>query len=94
MESSNKYKIAFYRRLVLAYLIEDMQPINITNLAKTLGWSRRTVEVNVLNLDSVGITVTRIGSKRTGGYQLDDWGPIKKTWVSKHYLQMLNAIKL
>jgi len=94
MQVSNKYQGAFYRRLVLAHLIEEMQPVQLAVLAEHLEWPFRTVEQNVLNLHSIGIKVARVGSKRTGGYQLNDWGPIKREWVSDHYLEILKAIQL
>lgn len=84
---------AFFRKLVISYVIAEHGPISINEITEKLGWSRRTVEENIKALPDVGIEVKRIGSKKTGGYNLFDWGPIKKDWISEKYDQLLELLK-
>jgi len=95
MKPDGLFKGPFYKKVVLAYFISMQdKPISITRISEELGWSRRTVEENVKNLSLIGITADRVGAKKTGGYHILDWGPIKRSWVKDRYSDIIECYRV
>lgn len=92
MHISNLFESAYYRRLLLAYVIDQKGPIATNELLEVLGWPKNTVKSNIAGLRDLGIEVEFVGSRKTGGYQLNCWGPIKKSWVKQRYHEILCAL--
>lgn len=94
MQIKNLFESAYYRRLVLAYLIAERGPISTSELIEIVDWPKNTVKTNISGIKDIGIDVEFIGSRKTGKYQLSSWGPIKKSWVKNNFNEILEALKL
>ncbi|MCS6271817.1 helix-turn-helix domain-containing protein [Shewanella baltica] len=85
MQIKNLFESAYYRRLALAYVIDEQGPINSAEIAKILNWPKNTIKTNLIGLQDMGIEIDFEGAKKTGGYKLVSWGPIKKSWVKQRF---------
>ena len=92
MEITNSFESAYYRRLILAFVIDEQKHINSKDLSELLGWPKRTVYTNLQGVKSLGIEIEYIGSRRTGGYQLNSWGPFRKSWIKDHFEEIKSAL--
>ncbi|PKG68627.1 hypothetical protein FQP81_18315 [Pseudoalteromonas distincta] len=92
MVIKNIFQSAYNRRLILAYLICERGPIGAIDLKNTLGWPKNTVKSNIVGLSDLGVLIEFTGSKKTGGYRLLDWGPIKKSWVKSNYQEIIDSL--
>ena len=88
----SKTKSSFYRRIYVAYLIDD--GVNsVPAIIAATGMPRRTVQDTITALKELSIDCEFIGGKKNGSYQINDWGAISKTWVKnnlKHVLYVLD----
>ncbi|HDS1208440.1 TPA: helix-turn-helix domain-containing protein [Shewanella algae] len=92
MKINNLFQSAYVRRLILAYVIDEIGPLNTVALAEKLGWSKSTVKTNIAGISDLGILVEFVGSPRSGGYKLVSWGPISKSWIRQHYVEISEAL--
>lgn len=92
MQIKNLFESAYYRRLILAYIIDEQGPISTVNIVNLLNWPKNTVKSNISAIQDMGIEVEYVGSRKTGGYQLVSWGPIKKSWVKQRYSKIVNSL--
>lgn len=82
-EKPSKTKTSFYRRLYLAYLID--QGINsVPAIIEATGMPRRTAQDTIVALHELGIDCEFVGGTKNGSYTINDWGAIKKTWIAAH----------
>ncbi|MCF1429168.1 MAG: winged helix-turn-helix domain-containing protein [Shewanella sp.] len=84
MENVSKQHKAFLRKLYLAYLIGSEQH-NLLSLQQVTGMPRRTLQDAIAAFGDIGIVASFVQSgvrNNAGYYQIDDWGPIRKAWVS------------
>ncbi|WP_394203153.1 winged helix-turn-helix domain-containing protein [Shewanella waksmanii] len=82
----SKQKIAFFRKLYLAGLIEAEQH-NLLSLNKLTGMPRRTLQDAIAAFADIGIECQFIqqGERNNAGfYQINAWGPIDPQWLSQH----------
>lgn len=85
----------FARRLYLCWLISQHPRPNVPVLMALTGWPRRTLQDVVKALPGLGVELSFIqqGVRNNDGYyQLSDWGPIDRDWVSARHQQILMAI--
>jgi len=84
---SNRQQKAFYRKLLIAHLI-DTSDHNLASLVKETGMPRRTLQDAIADFSDIGIAVhfaQSEGSRHNQGfYRLDSWGPINPSWVVEH----------
>ncbi|KXF81122.1 helix-turn-helix domain-containing protein [Enterovibrio coralii] len=88
MSLPSKTKTSFYRRLLVAYLIE--QGFNtVPAIMKETGMPRRTAQDTIDALGELDVDVHFVGANKNGGYEISSWGAINKSWVKKN----LSSIK-
>lgn len=88
----NLFESAYYRRLALAYIISEQGPISAVEIAALVSWPANTIRSNIAGISDLGIEISFVGSRKTGGYQLLSWGPIKKSWVKQRYNEIIEAL--
>lgn len=94
MEIKNLFESAYCRRLILAYIIDVHGPVSTIGIESLVSWPKNTIKSNISGLRDMGIEVEFVGSKKLGGYKLNSWGAIKKSWVRLHYDEILDALYL
>lgn len=86
------------RRLLIAYLIEQLPKPNNPALEEVTGWPRRTVQdVIAKGLPGHGTRVVFIqeGVRNNDGfYRLESWGSIDGAWVRAHLQEICLALEL
>lgn len=80
--SINKTKLAFFRRMYIAYLIDTMQNNQVPDLMSITGFSRRTLQSVIEGLSDYCITCEYI--KTENRYVIKDWASIQRQWVFEH----------
>ncbi|BFM16662.1 winged helix-turn-helix domain-containing protein [Maricurvus nonylphenolicus] len=91
-----KQKLAFYRKLYLALLIDQGQH-NVPSLERSTGMPRRTIQDCMNALADVGIDIEfhKTGKRNNDGiYQLLSWGPIDPSWVQQEFKHIAEALKI
>ena len=90
-EPISKTKSSFYRRLLVAYLID--QKVNTVPLimAQT-HMPRRTAQDTITALGELDIICEFVGAKKDGGYEIQDWGAINKKWLAVNIGQIKQAL--
>lgn len=82
-ERPSKTKTSFYRRIYLAYLIDN--GINtVPAIMGATGIPKRTAQDTILAMRELGIKVEFVGEKKNGNYVINDWGAIFKDWVENN----------
>ncbi|CAM4099647.1 winged helix-turn-helix domain-containing protein [Vreelandella rituensis] len=83
----SKTKSSFYRRLYVAYLI-DQGIASVPALIETTQMPRRTAQDTITSLAELDIVCEfekDAGERHNiGQYRIRDWGPIDKQWVATH----------
>ena len=79
-EKPSKTKTSFYRRLLVAHLIDHGVNTVPLIMAET-GMPRRTAQDTLLALGELHIECQFVGAKKDGAYEIQDWGAINKKWV-------------
>lgn len=81
--SASKTRTSFYRRLYLAWLIE--QGIDsVPAIQAATGMPRRTAQDTLAALAELDIQCQFDGANKNGHYRIVQWGPIDAVWVSQH----------
>lgn len=84
--SLSKTKSSFYRRLYVAYLI-DQGVASVPALMEITGMPRRTAQDTITSLGELDIQCVfqkHNGERHNSGhYQILNWGPIDPQWVSR-----------
>ncbi|PKF51086.1 winged helix-turn-helix domain-containing protein [Enterovibrio nigricans] len=83
MSAPSKTKTSFYRRLLVAYLIDEGVNTVPAIIGET-GMPRRTAQDTIDALAELDIEVQFVGANKNGGYQISDWGAINKSWVKRN----------
>ncbi len=87
----SKTKTSFYRRLLVAYLID--QGVNtVPSLMQETGMPRRTAQDTIDALSELDVRVEFVGANKNGGYEVKDWGAINRTWVKKHAAELREVL--
>ena len=82
-EKISKTKSSFYRRLLVAYLIDEKVNTVPLIMAQT-HMPRRTAQDTITALHEIDIECEFVGAKKDGGYEIKDWGAINKKWLKSH----------
>lgn len=81
----SKTKTSFYRRLYIAHLINN-GVTTVPAILECTGMPRRTAQDTIKSLTDLDIVCTFVQGEgernRNGGYQIDNWGAINKTWIA------------
>ncbi|MBB1404924.1 helix-turn-helix domain-containing protein [Pseudoalteromonas sp. SG44-5] len=83
----SKTKSSFYRRLLIASLI-DSEVNTIKKIMDEINIPRRTAQDTIAALEELDITCCYLGATKNGFYEIRSWGAIDKGWV------MSNTIKI
>lgn len=86
----NKSQIAFYRKTLIAILI-DSGIARVPLLVEATGMGRRTVQEVINTMNDISVTCLRTGSTKSGHYYISDWGVLDKIKV-KNQLQHINGV--
>ena len=70
----SKQSAAFYRKVLLAYLIDNQSSVNLKVLEQKTGWSKRTIQDSLREIKTISVSVSFHGSAKSGHYQVDSWG--------------------
>ncbi|WP_227370872.1 winged helix-turn-helix domain-containing protein [Halomonas sp. M20] len=93
--SISKTQSSFYRRIYVAYLINN-GTASVPDIIAATGMPRRTAQdtVNALGeLDILCEFERKAGARHnTGGYVIRDWGPIDANWVNTHHRYLKQAL--
>ncbi|SDO07414.1 winged helix-turn-helix domain-containing protein [Vreelandella arcis] len=91
----SKTKSSFYRRLYVAYLI-DQGVVSVPALMEDTGMPRRTAQDTIASLAELDIacTFTKDEGERhnIGRYHIQDWGAIDPHWVASHAQHLRQAL--
>ncbi len=91
IEPITKTKSSFYRRLLVAKLID--QGINtVPAIMAETGMPRRTAQDTIGALQELDIQCAFEGANKDGGYVISDWGAINKKWLSQHMADIQAAL--
>ncbi|XKF16737.1 winged helix-turn-helix domain-containing protein [Halomonas sp. BLK-85] len=93
--SLSKTQSSFYRRLYVAYLI-DQGVTSVPALMETTGMPRRTAQDTISSLAELDIECVfqnNAGERHNSGrYQIVSWGPIDPQWVSQQAARLRTAL--
>ena len=91
-----KPKIAYYRKLYLAYLI-DTEKHNLVSLEEKTGMPRRTIQDTMKSFEDVGISfefVQKEGAlNKQGHYKITGWGDHKKQWIKDNLPNIVDVLQ-
>ncbi|WP_026958395.1 helix-turn-helix domain-containing protein [Aliagarivorans taiwanensis] len=82
MNEASKTKTSYYRRLLVARLIEQGHNTVPAIMAAT-GMPRRTAQDTIKALADLDVKVRFVGANKNGYYQVDDWGAINAAWIDE-----------
>ena len=92
----SKTKSSFYRRLYVAWLIDSQIASSVPALTEVTGMPRRTAQDTIAalaDLDIVWEFEQQDGARnRAGRYQIHSWGPVDKTWIGEHLVQIKQVL--
>ncbi|WP_250461156.1 helix-turn-helix domain-containing protein [Microbulbifer litoralis] len=84
------------RRMLVAYLIEQLPRPNNPTLEEATGWPRRTVQdVISKGLPGHGTRVRFVqeGVRNNDGYyELQDWGSFDRDWIATHLAEICRVL--
>lgn len=93
----SKAQLAFFRKIYLAYLIEQDEQ-NIPSLELQTGMPRRTLQDCIKAFSDLSIECEFIGRSGTrnndGYYRINSWGPINPQWVGAQRALIEQALGL
>ncbi len=93
--SLSKTQSSFYRRLVVAQLI-DSGVASVPALMDATGMPRRTAQDTIQALGELDIVCefepTEGARHNVGRYVIRDWGAIDKRWVARHQQRLKAAL--
>ncbi|MFW7525628.1 helix-turn-helix domain-containing protein [Vibrio ostreicida] len=77
----SKQSAAFYRKVLLAYLIDSQASVNLKVLEQKTGWPKRTIQDSLREIKTISVSVSFHGSAKSGHYKVDSWGVLDKDKV-------------
>lgn len=94
--SISKTRSSFYRRLYLAWLIDQGLAVNVPALMALTGMPRRTAQDTLQALEELDIDCRfeqEQGERNNAGhYRIASWGPINSSWVQANIIQLAQAL--
>jgi len=95
--SHSKAQLAFFRKIYLAYLMDQGEQ-NIPSLELQTGMPRRTLQDCIKGFSDLGIECEFVGHVGTrnndGSYRINNWGPINPQWVGAQRTLIEQALGL
>jgi hypothetical protein len=89
--TQSKTKISYYRRLYIAYLIDN--GINTVPLIiKATSMPQRTIQAAIKALPDYDITCEYIGADKNGNYIITEWSAINKKWVNDNLQHIISVL--
>ena len=88
----NKSHIAFYRKTLIAILI-DLGISRVPLLVEATGMGRRTVQEVINTMTDISITCLRTGSTKSGYYYISDWGVLDKNKIKNNLKHILDVLE-
>lgn len=85
-------QLTFFRRLLVAFLIESGTN-TVPAIQQKTGMHRRTAQDTISGLKEYGIQCQFVGATKNGHYEITDWGPIKRDWVAAHFDLILRLLE-
>lgn len=87
----SKTKSSFYRRLLIACLIE--RGFNtIPKIMSEIEIPRRTAQDTITALEELDIECIFIGAPKNGYYEIRSWGAIDKSWVMSNTVKLMETL--
>ncbi|MCM2680725.1 helix-turn-helix domain-containing protein [Echinimonas agarilytica] len=89
--SASRTKTSFYRRLLLAHLIE--QGVNtVPKLEAEIGIPRRTAQDTINAMADLDIQCEFVGANKDGYYRINHWGAVNPQWVNQQISQIRQVL--
>ncbi|MFT6986670.1 MAG: hypothetical protein ACJAT7_002512 [Psychromonas sp.] len=91
LSKQSKTKTSYYRRLLVAYLIDT--GINTPSLIlEATGMPRRTLQDTIKALSELDIECVNAGGTINKSYSIASWGAIDKSWIAKNLEQVKEVL--
>jgi hypothetical protein len=87
----SKTKSSFYRRLLLASLIESGFN-TLPKIMNEIDIPRRTAQDTIIALEELDIECIFIGAPKNGYYEIRSWGAIDKDWVMNNTVKLMKTL--
>jgi len=82
-QKQGKTKTSYYRRLLIAYLIDN--GVNTPPLMlKATGMPKRTLQDTIKSLAELDIFCEASGGTKNRSYSIKSWGAINTTWIQNN----------
>lgn len=88
----SKTKTSLFRRLYVAYLIEQGYA-NVPDIVGATGMPRRTAQDTIAALNELEIQVEFVGARKSGNYRITDWGTINKEWIENNVQRIIDVLE-
>lgn len=91
----NKSKIAYYRKLYLAFLI-NLERHNLVSLEEKTGMPKRTIQTAMSGLSDIGIEheFVQDGPKnRQGYYKITEWADHNPKWIKSNLQYVIDVLQ-
>ncbi|GIC77157.1 helix-turn-helix domain-containing protein [Moritella sp. F3] len=93
IEEHSKTKTSYYRRLLVAYLIDG--GVNTPSLLENVtGMPKRTLQAVIKALGDLDIECVDSGGTTNKSYSIDSWGAIEKNWIENHLQHITDVLRL
>lgn len=89
--SLSKTKTSFYRRLLLAYLVDNGFN-TLPKIQAEINIPRRTAQDTIAALQELDIECVFVGALKNGHYQVESWGPFDKIWIKENIQRIREAL--
>lgn len=89
----SKPKVSFYRRLLLAHLI-DTGVNTVPLLVKSTGMPKRTIQDAINALADLDIKCVFTGANKNGNYSILSWGAINQSYIENNLKEVKSILQL
>ncbi|KZX73948.1 hypothetical protein A3715_34440 [Oleiphilus sp. HI0009] len=92
----SKSKVAYYRKIYIAYLI-DTEQHNLVSLEAKTCMHKRTLQTAMAGFPDIGIAYEFMqtpGAKNGQGvYRITDWGDHSKQWIKENMQNVIDVLQ-
>ena len=92
-EKHSKTKTSFYRRLLVAHLI-DTGTNTLSLLIEATGMPKRTIQDTITALSELDIECVFSGATKNGHYSINGWGTINKKYIKDNLHNVKDVLQL
>ena len=92
-QKHSKTKTSFYRRLLVAHLI-DTGINTLSLLIEATGMPRRTIQDTITALSELDIECVFSGATKNGHYSINGWGAINKQYIIDNLHDVKGVLQL